>query len=145
MLTTKVKHTSKFYEVRMIQISDTSVLFTLAEVLAAYVEETEVVKELREKLAGAQRDFVYDMEKDEDFIERESTALAQEFGLSEKATVCLGIDMSFYAVKKTGDIMMGEMNKLCMGLEKFKNAVESGHDIEKAIDEVTRECGLEDC
>lgn len=124
---------------------ETTVHFTLAEVLANYVEENDVVLELREKLAGVLREYAYDMENDEDFVDREAEALGVEFGLSEKAVLCLGIDMSFYAVKKTGDTLMGEMNKLCMGMEKFKNAVESGRDVEKVIDEVKKECGLEDC
>jgi len=129
----------------MIQITETTVLFTLTEVLNAYIDETDVVLELREKLTGVNREFAYDMEGDEDFIERETAALAKEFGLSEKAEICLGIDMSFYAVKKIGDNLMGEMNKLCIGMEKFKNAVETGIDVEKVVDEVVKECGLEDC
>lgn len=122
---------------------ETTVRFTLADILNAYVEENDVVQELREKLAGIDRSIVYDMESDEDFVDREAAALAKEFGLSEKAEVCLSIDMSFYAVKKTGDSLMGEMNKLCMGMTKFKNALEMGRDVEKVVAEVSKECGLE--
>lgn len=124
---------------------ETTVLFSLQDLLESYDDENEVVKELREKLSGVERHYEYDMETDEKFSEREAEALAKEFGLSEKASLCLAIDMSFFVVKKTGENLMGEMNKLCMGMEKFKNAVESGRDVESVVAEVVKECGLEDC
>lgn len=118
--------------------------FTLAEVLASYVEETPEVLELREKLSGVDVAYDYDMVNDEDnFFEKESERLAEVYGLSEKAAVCLSIDFCFFAVKKTGDNLMGEMNKLCRGMEKFKNAVESGLDVDKVVEGIKQECGLE--
>lgn len=121
-----------------------TVHFTLADVLASYVEETPEVLELREKLSGVDVAYDYDMVNDEDnFFEKESERLAEAYGLSEKATVCLSIDLCFFAVKKTGDNLMGEMNKLCRGMEKFKNAVESGLDVDKVVEGIKQECGLE--
>ncbi len=125
------------------QMSET-VHFTLAEVLASYVEETPEVLELREKLSGVDVAYDYDMVNDEDnFFEKESERLAVAYGLSEKAAVCLSIDLCFFAVKKTGDNLMGEMNKLCRGMEMFKNAVESGLDVDKVVEGIKQECGLE--
>ncbi len=123
--------------------ADEMVHFTLADVLGSYVEETPEVLELREKLSGVECVYDYNMAEDEDnFFEKESERLANAYGLSEKATICLSIDMSFFAVKKTGDNLMCEMNKLCMGMEKFKNAVESGLDVDKVVEEIKQECGL---
>lgn len=120
-----------------------TVHFTLADVLASYVEETPEVLELREKLSGVDVAYDYDMANDEDnFFEKESERLAEVYGLSEKAAVCLSIDFCFFAVKKTGDNLMSEMNKLCRGMEKFKNAVESGKNVENTVTEVIAECGL---
>lgn len=120
-----------------------TVHFTLADVLASYVEETPEVLELREKLSGVDVAYDYDMVNDEDnFFEKESERLAEVYGLSEKAAVCLSIDLCFFAVKKTGDNLMSEMNKLCRGMEKFKNAVESGKNVEKVIAEVSETCRL---
>lgn len=125
------------------QMSET-VHFTLAEVLASYVEETPEVLELREKLSGVDVAYDYDMVNDEDnFFEKESERLAEAYCLSEKAAVCLSIDFCFFAVKKTGDNLMSEMNKLCRGMEKFKNAVESGLDVDKVVEGIKQECGLE--
>lgn len=125
------------------QMSET-VHFTLAEVLASYVEETPEVLELREKLSGVDVAYDYDMANDEDnFFEKESERLAEAYCLSEKAAVCLSIDLCFFAVKKTGDNLMGEMNKLCRGMEMFKNAVESGLDVDKVVEGIKQECGLE--
>ncbi|MCQ2049986.1 MAG: hypothetical protein MJZ22_03160 [Candidatus Saccharibacteria bacterium] len=125
--------------------ADEMVHFTLADVLASYVEETPEVLELREKLSDVEVAYDYDMVNDDDnFFEKESERLAETYGLSEKAAVCLSIDLCFFAVKKTGDNLMGEMNKLCRGMEMFKNAVESGLDVDKVVEEIKQECGLKD-
>lgn len=118
--------------------------FTLAEVLAFYKEASDVTKELKEKLAGVNREYDYDVVDDgEDFFDGELEFLMKEYGLSEIAAATLGVDLIFYAVKKTGENLMGEMSKLTMGLEKFKNAVASGKNVEKTVAEVVEECGLE--
>lgn len=125
--------------------TDEMIHFTLADVLGSYVEETPEVLELREKLSDVEVAYDYDMVNDDDnFFEKESERLAETYGLSEKAAVCLSIDLCFFAVKKTGDNLMGEMNKLCRGMEMFKNAVESGLDVDKAVEEIKQECGLKD-
>lgn len=125
--------------------TDEMIHFTLADVLGSYVEETPEVLELRKKLSDVEVAYDYDMVNDDDnFFEKESERLAETYGLSEKAAVCLSIDLCFFAVKKTGDNLMGEMNKLCRGMEMFKNAVESGLDVDKVVEEIKQECGLKD-
>lgn len=123
---------------------NTKVHFTLAEVLAAPKEDSEIIRELREKLAGVDREYDYDVQNDgEDYFDDEIAYLTKEYGISEAAGVTLEMNIFFFSVKKTGDDLMNEMAKLTMGLEKFKNAVASGMNVEKVIAEVTEECGLE--
>lgn len=125
-------------------VENNKIHFTLAEVLATYTDETDIVKELKEKLAGVNREYDYDVVADgEDFFDEEIEFFTKEYGLSEVAAAILELDLVFFAVKKTGDGLMGEMSKFTMGLEKFKNAVASGMNIEKTIAEVVEECGLE--
>lgn len=127
------------------QISENNKIhFTLAEVLAAYRDESDIIKELKEKLYGVNREYDYDVvDGRDDFFDDELEFLMKEYEISEVAAATLELDMMFYAVKKTGDDLMGEMSKLTSGLEKFKNAIVSGMNVERTIAEVTEECGLE--
>ena len=118
--------------------------FTLAEVLASYKESSDVTKELQEKLAGVNREYDYDVVNDsEGFFDEELEFLVKKYGISEAAAATLEMGLMLFAVKKTGDGLMGEMSKLTLNLEKFKNAVASGLDVEKTVAEVVKECGLE--
>lgn len=127
------------------QISENNKIhFTLAEVLAAYRGESDIIKELKEKLDGVNREYDYDVvDGRDDFFDDELEFLMKEYGISEVAAATLELNMMFFAVKKTGDDLMGEMSKLTSGLEKFKNAIVSGMNVERTIAEVTEECGLE--
>ncbi|MCQ2097423.1 MAG: hypothetical protein MJY87_05705 [Fibrobacter sp.] len=103
----------------------TKIHFTLADVLATYESETTESRELCEKLAGVQRDYEYDFEGgDESCFDDEVEFLQKEYSISETAALCLGLDLHFFAIKKTGDGLMGEMTRLCQGLGRFKDAVE---------------------
>lgn len=136
----------------------TKIHFTLADVLATYVSESEESRELCEKLAGVHREYEYDFDnKEENYFDQEVEYLQKEYGISDAAALCLGIDLNFYAVKKTGDNLIGEMSKLCQGMGHFKEAVEdflrkemeSSDDldaaqekVDKIIEEVSHQCNL---